>query len=96
MIYPQKRVISFSVFDGAPRNKQQIDATSGGMGGEARKEANKTKVFYGLLKEPELNNIRFEEDEEEKEGDETSKPKVICFTHALNEGNMLFGNHITK
>ena len=46
------------------------------MGGEARKESNKTKVFYGLLKEPEL-NIRFEEDEEEKEGDETSKPKVI-------------------
>ena len=65
----------FSVFDGTPRNKQQIDATSGGMGGEARKESNKSKVLYGLLKEPEI-NIRFEEDEEEKEGDETSKPKV--------------------
>ena len=46
------------------------------MGGEARKESNKTKVFYGLLKEPEI-NIRFEEDEDEKEGDESSKPKVM-------------------
>ncbi len=63
------------MFDGVPRTKQQIDSTSGGMGGEARKEANKSKVYHGLLKEPEI-NIRFEEDEEEKEGDEASKPKV--------------------
>ena len=38
--------------------------------------ANKAKVFFGLLKEPEL-NIPLEDDEEgEGEGDATGKPKV--------------------
>ncbi len=32
------------MFDGQPRSKQQIDATSGGMSGEAVKDANKVKV----------------------------------------------------
>lgn len=36
--------------------------------------ANKTKVYYGLLKEPEI-QIPLDEDEETQEGDD--KPKVI-------------------
>ncbi|XP_067687895.1 transcription initiation factor TFIID subunit 5-like [Haliotis asinina] len=61
------------VFDGIPRNKQQIDASSGGLLGESDREANKVKVYYGLLKEPDL-NIPLEEDEDNTEG-EGDKPK---------------------
>ena len=35
--------------------------------------ANKQKVYYGLLKEPDL-NVQLEDDEEE----EADKPKVTC------------------
>ncbi|KAK7484651.1 hypothetical protein BaRGS_00024059 [Batillaria attramentaria] len=56
------------VFDGIPRNQEQIHATGGAMLGEADKEANKAKVFYGLLKEPDL-NIPLEEEDEGGDGD---------------------------
>ncbi|XP_006821419.1 transcription initiation factor TFIID subunit 5-like [Saccoglossus kowalevskii] len=64
------------VFDGLPRNKQQIDATAGAMTGAARREANKTKVFYGLLKEPEI-NLPLEEEEEGAEGEDKPKKKKV-------------------
>ena len=35
------------VYEGIARNKQQIVATAGGMVGEANRQANRTKVFYG-------------------------------------------------
>ena len=42
--------------------------------------ANKAKVFYGLLKEPEL-NVPLDEDEEEPE----DKPKASCSTQLLSK-----------
>ncbi|KAK7113833.1 transcription initiation factor TFIID subunit 5-like [Littorina saxatilis] len=63
------------VFDGVPRNQDQIQATSGALLGDAEKEANKAKVFYGLLKEPDLNVPLEDEDEGEGDGDGTGKPK---------------------
>ena len=63
-----------TVFDGAPRNKQQIDAVTGSMTGEAKREANKAKVYYGLLKEPDINIPLDDEEEEIPEG--ADKPKV--------------------
>ncbi|KAL5005773.1 hypothetical protein ScPMuIL_016931 [Solemya velum] len=62
------------VFDGVPRNKQQIISTSGGLLGEAERDANKVKVYYGLLKEPDL-NIPMEEEEEGGDGEEKPKKK---------------------
>ncbi|CAL1534508.1 unnamed protein product [Lymnaea stagnalis] len=62
------------VFDGVPRTQQQILATSGGLLGEVDKDANKAKVFYGLLKEPDL-NIQFDDEEEAAEGEEKPKKK---------------------
>ncbi|XP_078421133.1 transcription initiation factor TFIID subunit 5 [Cetorhinus maximus] len=61
------------VFDGMPRSKQQIEVTSGGMAGEAKREANKTKVFFGLLKEPEI-ELPLDDEDEEGENEE-GKPK---------------------
>ncbi|WAR09606.1 TAF5-like protein [Mya arenaria] len=43
------------LFDGVPRTKHQIDMTSGGLLGEAARDANKTKILHGLLKEPDIN-----------------------------------------
>lgn len=36
---------------------------------------NKTKIYFGLLKEPELQNLVIEEDEGEEEGDKPKKKK---------------------
>ncbi|XP_029466153.1 transcription initiation factor TFIID subunit 5 [Rhinatrema bivittatum] len=61
------------IFDGMPRSKQQIDAMVGSLAGEAKREANKAKVFFGLLKEPE---IELPPDDEDEEGEnEEGKPK---------------------
>ncbi|XP_033114696.1 transcription initiation factor TFIID subunit 5-like [Anneissia japonica] len=62
------------VFDGMPRNKEQISAKAGGMVGEARRDANKAKVFYGLLKEPDI-NLQLDDEEESGEGDDKPKKK---------------------
>ncbi|XP_026861426.2 transcription initiation factor TFIID subunit 5 [Electrophorus electricus] len=61
------------IFDGMPRSKSQIDSMSGSLAGEARRDANKTKVFYGLLKEPEI-EVPLDDEDEEAENEE-GKPK---------------------
>uniref|UniRef100_A0A8D0DJQ4 Transcription initiation factor TFIID subunit 5 n=1 Tax=Salvator merianae TaxID=96440 RepID=A0A8D0DJQ4_SALMN len=61
------------IFDGMPRSKQQIDAMVGSLAGEAKREANKAKVFFGLLKEPEI-ELPFDDEDEEGENEE-GKPK---------------------
>ncbi|XP_041476835.1 transcription initiation factor TFIID subunit 5-like [Lytechinus variegatus] len=62
------------VFDGVPRNKQQIDSKAGSIVGEAKREANKGKIYYGLLKEPDI-NIQIDEDDEGGEGEDKPKKK---------------------
>ncbi|XP_063818028.1 transcription initiation factor TFIID subunit 5 isoform X2 [Pseudophryne corroboree] len=61
------------IFDGMPRSKQQIDAMVGSLSGEAKREANKVKVFFGLLKEPEI-EVPLDDEDEEGENEE-GKPK---------------------
>ncbi|MGH0135551.1 UNVERIFIED_CONTAM: hypothetical protein FKN15_066159 [Acipenser sinensis] len=75
------------IFDGMPRSKGQIDSMSGSLAGEAKREANKakvpgaylrealnnTEVFYGLLKEPEI-EVPLDDEDEEAENEE-GKPK---------------------
>jgi transcription initiation factor TFIID subunit 5 len=42
------------VYEGLTRTKNQVESVAGGMMGEPKRDANKTKVFYGLFKEPDL------------------------------------------
>ncbi|KAG7174515.1 Transcription initiation factor TFIID subunit 5-like 1 [Homarus americanus] len=63
------------VYEGVPRTRTQVLATAGAQEGEAPKQVNKTKIFYGLLKEPELPNLPMEEEEGEEEGDKPKKKK---------------------
>jgi transcription initiation factor TFIID subunit 5 len=60
------------VFDGVPRNKQLLDTTGRSILGDTAKDANKCKVLYGLLKEPEI-NIPLDDDEDETAGHEDGK-----------------------
>ena len=47
------------VYEGIARNKQQIVATAGGMIGEANRQANRAKVFYGkFIFEMRIYNLR--------------------------------------
>ncbi|KAG7281981.1 hypothetical protein CRUP_003039 [Coryphaenoides rupestris] len=54
------------IFDGMPRSKSQIDAMSGSLAGEAKREANKAK-------EPEI-EVPLDDEDEEAENEE-GKPK---------------------
>ncbi|CAK9799104.1 Transcription initiation factor TFIID subunit 5 [Anthophora quadrimaculata] len=66
----------FDMYEGVARNKQQIDATSGAMVGEATRQDNKAKVYYGLLKEPEIQCMPpTEEEEDDTGGADGDKPK---------------------
>ncbi|XP_046989330.1 transcription initiation factor TFIID subunit 5 [Schistocerca americana] len=64
----------FDMYEGVARNKQQIEATSGAVVGEATRQDNKAKVYYGLLKEPDIQYLPVEE-EEEADADNADKPK---------------------
>lgn len=67
----------FDMYEGVARNKSQIDATSGSVLGEATRQANKTKVYYGLPKEPDLQALMATPVEEDEDGDPETpdKPK---------------------
>lgn len=72
--------IFVDVFDGLPRTKNQIHSTAGGLGGDARRDDNKTKVFYGLLKEPDIDIALDDDDDQQATNDSeqsegSSKPK---------------------
>lgn len=64
------------VFDGMPRSKEQIEAASGGMCGEAKRKANKGKMSFGLLKEPDI-NLLLDDEEEGGEGEDKPKKKKV-------------------
>ncbi|CAG9772014.1 unnamed protein product [Ceutorhynchus assimilis] len=64
----------FDMYEGVARNKTQIDATSGAVGGEARRQDNKTKVYYGIPKVPDIQILSAPVDEEEDNQDNQDNP----------------------
>ncbi|CAH1105872.1 unnamed protein product [Psylliodes chrysocephalus] len=67
----------FDMYEGVARNKSQIDATAGSIGGEISRY-NKTKVYYGIPKGPDPATIAAPIEDEEGEGgdqDNPDKPK---------------------
>lgn len=52
------------IYEGLTRTKKQVDSAAGAMMGEAARQANKVKVYYGLLKEPDI-NVQILDDEAE-------------------------------
>ncbi|CAA9994385.1 unnamed protein product, partial [Nesidiocoris tenuis] len=64
----------FDMYEGMSRNKQQIDSVAGAMIGESTRADNKTKVYYGMPKEPDYQFTAVDDDEEAEAG-EGDKPK---------------------
>lgn len=67
----------FDLYEGVARNKTQCEATAGAMTGEARRQDNKVKVYYGLLKEPDFNTFleTKPEEDDDMDPDAPDKPK---------------------
>merc|ERR1712112_793707 len=63
------------VYEGLPRSKSQIDSTAGAMTGEANRQANRSKVYYGLLREPDVAPLPQAEEDDDAEGDKQKKKK---------------------
>ena len=68
------------VYEGIARNRGQINATAGGMTGEANRQANRAKIFYGLQREPDLSAFIGDDDSEDeipdgKDGGDKPKKK---------------------
>jgi len=63
------------MYEGVPRNKAQVESTAGAMEGEANRQVNKTKVYYGLLKEPDIQLPIMEEEEDGEVAEGAEKPK---------------------
>ena len=67
------------VYEGIARNRGQINATAGGMTGEANRQANRAKIFYGLQREPDLSAFIGDDDSEDEAPDggkdSADKPK---------------------
>jgi len=61
------------VYEGLPRSKSQIDSTAGAMTGEANRQANRAKVYFGLLREPDVQPLA--QVEEDDDGDDKPKNK---------------------
>lgn len=66
----------FDLYEGVARNKAQCDATAGAMTGEAKRQDNKVKVYYGLLKEPDIQTLaQPPEEDDDIDPDAPDKPK---------------------
>lgn len=68
----------FDLYEGVARNKKQCDATAGALTGEATRQDNKGKVYYGLLKEPDVQQMTTTappEEDDELDGMDGDKPK---------------------
>ncbi|CAB0043909.1 unnamed protein product [Trichogramma brassicae] len=68
--------VNLDIYEGVARNKTQIEATSGSLIGEASRTDNKAKVYYGLLKEQDVQgSVPIAAEDEDDEADEDYRPK---------------------
>lgn len=66
----------FDLYEGVARNKTQCEATAGAMTGEAKRQDNKIKVYYGLLKEPDIQTLaQPQEEDDDLDPEAPDKPK---------------------
>ncbi|XP_052746733.1 transcription initiation factor TFIID subunit 5 isoform X2 [Bicyclus anynana] len=70
-----KNHIQIDVCDGPGRSHAQVKSTLGGLLGEASRNENRTKVYYGLLKEPDLQILPAQIEDEEEAEETPDKPK---------------------
>lgn len=64
----------FDMYEGVARNKSQIDATLGAMIGEATRQDNKSKVYYGIPKAPDIQTLAAPVEDEEEATEQDGGP----------------------
>uniref|UniRef100_A0A1B0BZC7 Transcription initiation factor TFIID subunit 5 n=1 Tax=Glossina palpalis gambiensis TaxID=67801 RepID=A0A1B0BZC7_9MUSC len=74
------KYLHFDTYEGTARSKAQCDATAGSLIGEARRQDNKIRVYYGLLKEVDFQSLTTPapsvvEEEDDNDPDAPDKPK---------------------
>lgn len=67
--------IQIDIHDGPGRTQAQVKATIGGLLGEASRNDNRTKVYYGLLKEPDIQVLPPPVEDEDETDETPDKPK---------------------
>ncbi|XP_072936555.1 transcription initiation factor TFIID subunit 5 [Epargyreus clarus] len=67
--------IQIEVHDGPGRTQSQVRAVAGGILGEAARNENRAKVFYGLLKEPDIQVLPAPVEDEDDIEETPDKPK---------------------
>ncbi|KAI5641492.1 WD40 associated region in TFIID subunit, NTD2 domain-containing protein [Phthorimaea operculella] len=67
--------IQIEVHEGPGRTLAQVRSTTGGLLGEATRSENRTKVYYGLLKEPDIQVLPAPVEDEEEPEETPDKPK---------------------
>ncbi|XP_037977282.2 transcription initiation factor TFIID subunit 5 [Plutella xylostella] len=67
--------IQIEVHDGPGRSLAQVRANTGGVLGEATRNENRAKVYYGLLKEPDIQVLPPTVEDEEEVEETPDKPK---------------------
>ncbi|XP_047515654.1 transcription initiation factor TFIID subunit 5 [Pieris napi] len=67
--------ILIDIHDGPGRTQAQVKATAGGILGEASRNENRAKVYYGLLKEPYIEVLATPPEDEEEVEETPDKPK---------------------
>ena len=67
----------FDMYEGVARNRGQIESSCGAVFGEATRQNNKNKVFYGIPKEPDIHNLLTPvvDDDDDDAADGSDKPK---------------------
>jgi len=63
------------IFDGVPRSRATIQHTAGALEGDAGRQVNKTKMLYGLLREPDIQLTTPPEEEDEVDSEDRPKKK---------------------
>ncbi|XP_055911957.1 transcription initiation factor TFIID subunit 5 [Eupeodes corollae] len=75
------KYLLIDTYEGTARSKAQCDATAGAIIGEARRQDNKVRVFFGLLKEVDFQSLTTTttnppaEEEDENDPDAPDRPK---------------------
>ncbi|KAL4708115.1 hypothetical protein ACJJTC_009894 [Scirpophaga incertulas] len=67
--------VQIDIHDGPGRSLAQVRATAGGLLGEAPRTENRAKVYYGLLKEPDIQVLPAPIEDEEEVEETPDKPK---------------------
>lgn len=80
----------FDLYEGTARSKKQCDETAGALLGEAKRQDNKVKVYYGLLKEPDYQRLMKQAVLEDEDNDNENDRDPDRLKRKRSRNNLLY------